>query len=522
MARPIKIVLIVLGVFLVIALVVPFFIDVDRYRPRIVAEVESRTGRKVEIGHIRARLLPTAGFSVEGVTVGAPAGFAPVNVLTVESVSGTVSLLALLHGEVEVSSVEIDTPHITLATDERGHTNYEFAPPARAKTAPSAPTSTGTALAIDSLSVRNAELRMVDVRGRNSQPPSVKISGVNLEFSSLDLSPSGIARWKGEIPLSGVKMELAGLPPVSFRSGAVKINKGTVTGHCEIDLPDSARMKGDFSVSEIEKLIATHAGGRSELLGAGKFTADKVRFAPYEVTNLTADLRAYNDHVDAPVTMALYGGTLSITPRLETAPSSGGARRFTAGVHLAQLDLERMAAADPDTRGKFTGHGEAKLQLAGALGPNLMNSLTGQGSFVLRDGRISGLKAAKSFEALSAVGKVLAPGLTHGGDLLEAAYTFVQGDLSVHGGRMHTTNMEAQTNRGRGNAHGSMGFDQTLDLSGTWVLAKGSGSSQQQSRNPIREVGGLFGKAAKHTVGEFPIPFMVKGTLQHPLILPGG
>ena len=522
MSRPLKIVLIVVVVLVVIALAVPFFIDVDRYRPRIVAEIESRTGRKVELGHIRARLLPTAGFSVDGMTLGPPAGFAPVNVLTVENVSGTVSLLAILHGEVEVSSIEVDKPRITLATDEHGHTNYDFTVPAEAKNAPKAPPSSGTALAIDSLSVRDAEISLVDVRGHKPEPPSLKVSGLNVEFSSLDLSPSGISRWNGEIPLSGVKVEVAGLPPLRFRSGTVKIVKGTVEGNCEIDLPESARAKGEFSVSEIQKLIAPTPGARGGVLGMGKFTADKLRFAPYELTNLTASFRAYSDHVDALITTALYGGMLSITPRLETAPSASGARRFTAAVLLTQLDLERIAAADPDTRGKFTGHAEAKLQLAGALGPNLMNSLTGQGSFVLRDGRISGLKAAKSFEALSAVGKVFAPGLTHGGDLLEATYTFIQGDLSVRGGRMYTTNMEAQTNRGRGNAHGSMGFDQSLDLSGTWVIAKETGSGQQQSKNPIREVGGLFSKVAKHTVGELPIPFMVKGTLQHPLILPGG
>ncbi len=56
MPRWAKIVLIVFGVFVVIGLLVPYFVDVDRYRPRIIAEMESRTGRKIEIGHIRAFL----------------------------------------------------------------------------------------------------------------------------------------------------------------------------------------------------------------------------------------------------------------------------------------------------------------------------------------------------------------------------------------------------------------------------------------------------------------------------------
>jgi AsmA family/AsmA-like C-terminal region len=523
MSRPIKILLIAIAVVVVLGLIIPFFIDVDRYRPQIIAEVESRTGRKVEIGHISARLIPTPGFSVENVTLGPPAGFAPVNLVTVDAVKGTVALLPLLHGSVEVSSIDIVKPHITLATDEHGHTNYDFSAPAGEKKASAHASSGSSQLAVDSVSVRDAELDMVDVRGRNPEPPSVKVSGFSAEFSNLDLSPTGMSKWKGEIPLSGLKADVAGLPAVSFRSGKVKIDSGDISGDCEVELPGVARVKGAFSVLDFPKMLAAPAGARGEVLGNGKFTSDKIQFTPYEATNLSMDMKAYSDHIDAPTTLSLYGGTLSVNPRIETAPSPSGARRFTAAIQLSHLDLQRLAAADPGTRGKITGQAEAKLQIAGLLGGNLMNSLTGQGSFDLRDGKISGLEGAKSFQALSKVGSLFAPGLTGGGDLLEATYSTVQGDLSVHGGRIYTSKTHAESNRGRGDIHGSIGFDQTLDLSGTWILAGASSSgSQQQSANPVNVLGGLFGKVTKHTVGEFPIPFMVKGTLQHPKIFPGG
>jgi len=521
--RALKIILILVAVIVVIGLIVPFFIDADRYRPQIIAELESRTGRKIEIGHIGARLIPTPGFSVEKVTLGPPAGFAPVDLLTVDSVKGSVALFPLLHGAVEVNSIDIVNPHITLSTDEHGHTNYDFSAPGGGKKAPSAPSSGSSQLAVDSISVRDAELTMVDVRGHTTHPPSVKVTGFTAEFSNIDLSPTGMSRWKGEIPLSGLKAEVTGMPAVSFRSGKVKIDAGDISGDCEIELPSVATVKGSFSVLDFPKMLAIPSGAHGEVLGTGKFTSDKIHYAPYELTNLTMNLKAYADHIEAPMSVSLYGGTFTVNPRLETAPSAAGTRHFTASVQLSQLDLQKLADADPGTKGKLTGHGEAKLQLAGALGGDLINSLTGQGNFALRDGKVSGLQAAKSFQALSAVGKVLAPGLSPGGDLLEATYTSVQGDLSVHGGRINTTKTEALTNRGKGDIHGSVGFDQTLDLSGTWILAAGSsGGSEQQSANPVKSIGGLFGKVAKHTVGDLPIPFKVKGTLQHPLILPGG
>ena len=520
MSRPVKILLIVIAVVVVLALIIPSFIDVDRYRPQIVAEVESQTGRKVEIGHISARLIPTPGFSVENVTLGPPPGFAPVNLLSVDKVKGSVALLPLLGGKVEVSSIDIVKPRITLATDERGRTNYDFAPPAAGKHSSGASSSAGSPVAIGSISVTDAEVNMVEVRGGTAQPPSVKVSGFTAEFSDLDLSPQGMSRWKGDIPLSGLKAQLTGLPTVTFRSGSVKIDSGDISADCEVELPGVARVKGAFSILDFPKMFAAPAGGRGEVLGNGKFTSDEIHFAPYELTNFSMEVKAYSDHIEAPAKASLYGGTVSLAPRVEMAPAPNGARRFSSSVQLAQVDLDKLAAADPGTRGKLTGHAEAKLQLSGLLGGNLMDSLTGQGSFTLRDGKVSGLQAAKSFQALSKVGGLLSPGLAGSGDLLEATYSTVEGDLSVRGGRIYTSKTEALTNRGKGSIHGSIGFDRSLDLEGTWTLASSS-SGGQQSSNPIGALGGLFGKVTKHSVGELPIPFTVKGTLQHPMILPG-
>ncbi len=518
MPRAVKIILIVVGVIIVVGLIAPFFIDVDHYRPQIVAQVESATGHKVEIGHIGARLIPTPGFSVEKVTVGPSAGFAPVNLLTVDSVKGSVSVLPyLLHGSIEVTSIEIVNPHITLATDEHGHTNYEFPSSESAKKSPGS-SSSSTQVAVDSVSVREAEVAMVDVRGHNPQPPSVKVSGFNAELNNLDLSPKGLARLKGEIPLSGLKAEVTGMPSVSFRSGKVKIDSGDISGDCEIELPNVATVKGSFSVLDFPKMLSAPAGTPSQVLGTGKFTSDKIHYAPYELTNLSMDLKAYADHIEAPISVSLYGGTFSVSPRLETAPSASGARHFTAAIQLSQLDLEKLADADPGTKGKLTGHAEAKLQVAGALGGDLLGALTGQGNFTLKDGKVSGIEAAKSMATFTK----LAPGLSSAGNLLEATYTSVEGDINIHGGRIYTTKTEALTNRGKGDIHGSIGFDQTLDLSGTWTLAGGESSGGgDQSANPVKAVGGLFGKVAKHTVGELPIPFKVTGTVKKPMVLPG-
>ena len=87
--RWLKIVLVVFVVLLVVALVVPYFLDVNRYRGTIVAAIEKETGRTAEIGPIRARLIPSVGFVIEGFKLSNPPNFVKGNLLEVEAIHGS-------------------------------------------------------------------------------------------------------------------------------------------------------------------------------------------------------------------------------------------------------------------------------------------------------------------------------------------------------------------------------------------------------------------------------------------------
>ena len=89
--RWLRIVLAVFAVLFVIALVVPYFLDVDRYRGTIITAVEGETGRKVEIGKIRARLIPSVGFVIEDFKLSNPPNFAAGNLLEVEAIRGSLA-----------------------------------------------------------------------------------------------------------------------------------------------------------------------------------------------------------------------------------------------------------------------------------------------------------------------------------------------------------------------------------------------------------------------------------------------
>jgi hypothetical protein len=276
-----------------------------------------------------------------------------------------------------------------------------------------------------------------------------------------------------------------------------------------------AGRKGGASASP-----SSAGAGHRELVTKGRITAEKVRLAPYVLIGATADVRAFGDHVEMPLTASGYGGALVFTPRLDYSTE-----HLSAGLQVSQLDLAKLAAADPSTRGKITGRGELKMQLAASLRGDLMKSLTGQGNFALRDGRLPGVHLGKSMQQLHEVEKILSLGASGGGGSGETTFSVVQGDLDIHGARLHTSKTHLETNMGSGDMNGSIGFDQSLDLTGTWNLPKGSraGAATAGAVGATVLTGGLLAPALLAAGGAaLRVPFSVKGTLHDPKLVPGG
>jgi hypothetical protein len=70
-----KIVLGMLVFLIVLALALPYFLNVDRYRDTIASAIEAQTGRHVTLGKIRAKFLPGVGSLSKTYTSEAHLGF---------------------------------------------------------------------------------------------------------------------------------------------------------------------------------------------------------------------------------------------------------------------------------------------------------------------------------------------------------------------------------------------------------------------------------------------------------------
>lgn len=104
---------------------IPFFMDVDDYRQDIVQLVEDKTGRTVEIQHMKISLFPWIGVQLEQVNMGNAQGFAQKDFISAQYVDVQLALLPLLSGEIRIKRFVLDTPKILLQRHADGTSNWQ-------------------------------------------------------------------------------------------------------------------------------------------------------------------------------------------------------------------------------------------------------------------------------------------------------------------------------------------------------------------------------------------------------------
>lgn len=111
-------------IVVIVAVVAILASNVDKYRPRVQAELQRKLDRPVTIGHLSLRLFPLS-IRAEDVTVAAgPAFQSPRPFASAKAVYISVGLFSLLGGNPEVKDLILDQPQIELIRNRAGLWNF--------------------------------------------------------------------------------------------------------------------------------------------------------------------------------------------------------------------------------------------------------------------------------------------------------------------------------------------------------------------------------------------------------------
>ena len=117
--------LIVSAIFLAALLfVVPALIKVDRYRSQVIAYLQQKTGKQVEIGRLALSFFPLS-IHIDGFGAKNSSLFPPGYVVQVARIDAALDATALLHRQVVIKSLVLDNPVIHLISDPDGPWNFE-------------------------------------------------------------------------------------------------------------------------------------------------------------------------------------------------------------------------------------------------------------------------------------------------------------------------------------------------------------------------------------------------------------
>jgi AsmA protein len=532
MNRTLRYILIAVGVLVVLLIIVPFLIPVNRFRPTIEERASAALGRKVQVGDLSLSLLRGA-LTAKDLSIGDDPKFSPSPFLTAKSLSVGVEMMPLIFSkQLNVTGITIDEPQVTLLKNPKGDWNYSSiggnsgggAPASAGKETKEAPASSPNASSSSSapeVSVKKLELKngKIILGSTNSQQRSM-YDHVNVTASDFSLHSKFPVSVVAELP-GGGDLKLDGnvgpidktdatLTPLDAKLHVSSMNLAT-TGILDpslglgglVDLDTTLANQGGFAQTngtvKVSKALLVQGGSPAGV--------------PMNVNYSTKyDLRK-NSGVLNPSTVKIGSATAKLSGTYASPGDATVVDLKLAGDGMSAKDLEAFLPAIGVNLPKG-----ASLT-AGTLSTNLnvkgpTNKLVTDGTIGLFNAKLAGFDLGSKMSAVSAL-----TGLKTGKDLdIEKLTTNVH--MAPSGLRADNF-LAVVPSLGNLAGGGTLDSKNNLDFKMAATLTGGAigaiGGSGAGVGSVMGALGGGQGSGCK---GSTTIPFMVQGTASDPKFVP--
>jgi len=528
MNRTLRYILIAVGVLIVLAIVVPFFIPVNRFRPTIEEKASAALGRKVQVGDLGFSLLHGA-LTAKDLSIGDDPKFSPSPFLTAKSLNVGVEVMPLIFSKrLNVTDIVIDEPQVTLLRDAKGDWNYSTigatssdsskagAPNPSAARSPSS--SSSNDISVKKLELKNGKIIVGTV---NSQQRTT-YDHVNVTASDFSLNSKFPVTVSADLP-GGGSLKLEGtvgpidkrdatLTPLNAKLHVTSLNLAT-TGFLDPSL-------GLGGIADIDATLANQDGfaqtnGTIKLAKALFVQGGSPAKVALNVDYTTRyDLRK-NSGVLNPSTVKIGNATAKL--------NGSYASQAEATVVDLKLNGEGMPAKDLEAFLPAIGVNMPKgaSLTSGTLSTNLnikgpTNRLVTDGTIGLYNGKLSGFDLGSKMSAVSAL-----TGLKTGKDLdIEKLTTNIH--MAPNGLRAENflavvPSVGNLTGAGTLDAKNNLDFKMAATLTGGAIGAMGSAGAGVGG-----VLGALGGGGGKNggCKGGTTIPFIIQGTASDPRFVP--
>src|SRR5208337_2070881 len=98
----------------VLGLLLPPFVNVNRYRKRVAEAISRALGREVTVSSIALKLLPRPGLVLTNFVVGEDTSYGAEPMLRAATVTAYIRLTSLWRGRLEIGTLDLDNPSLNL------------------------------------------------------------------------------------------------------------------------------------------------------------------------------------------------------------------------------------------------------------------------------------------------------------------------------------------------------------------------------------------------------------------------
>jgi AsmA protein len=491
---------------LLVAVLLPFFIDANQFKPQAESAAESALGRKITIGNIRLALL-SGGVAVEDIAIAEDAKFGSGSFLNAKSVAVGVELMPLIFSrQLNVTGITIDQPEVTLLRSGTGEWNFSTLG-AKSVTTPatSSPSSSSAAsVSVQKIQITNGKLIVGDSRPNSKRH---EYDQMNLTVSNLSYTSQFPFDFSATTPGNGT-IKLTGKAGPLNQTDAAQTPLETNLEIRGLDLTLTGFVDPASGIAGVLDFTGTLSSDGQQVNSKGKITANKLKVVaggspanqPVQVdydTNFslkpqTGSLKQGDVHIGKAI--AHLTGTFNLAGEEPTVAMK------LNGADMPASDLESVLPAVgvilPSGASLKSGTMNADLAIDGPV-----NKLVTTGPVKLSNGTLAGFDLGARMGALSSFA-----GIPKGSDtVIETFSSTVR--VAPEGIRADSLDLVVPT-IGNMTGNGTVGADQALNFA---MIANLSASN-----SPMGKIAGVVGGGQKGG----GIPFKILGTTSKPEFVP--
>jgi AsmA protein len=277
MKRILKIAAIVLAVIVVVLIAIPFFINVNSFRPKIEATATEALGRQVKVGNLGLSLL-TGTVTADDISIADDPAFANAPFVTAKSLRVGVELMPLIFSkQLNVTGITLEEPQIMMLKTADGKWNFSsLGGNAAKKEPPKSDSSAPTNLSVAKLNVNNGKLI---VGKANSKAKPHVYDDVDIAVSDFSLTSQFPFKLTAKLPAGG-NADISGKAGPINSADAAKTPFSSSVKVNNMDIAASGFIDPASGIAGLASFDGTLNSDGSRAKAEGMFTGNKMQFSP--------------------------------------------------------------------------------------------------------------------------------------------------------------------------------------------------------------------------------------------------